>query len=120
MPGSCTSTESPLPYTKPTHEGARSQGGQLDLHEHNGQLALQKAGLLEKYRSIIHVGGVEQRVVDQDGMLLAELPDGGSMGSPEALRGDICRILLASLPDGTVRWGKKLQIGHSSRRGGMS
>lgn len=91
------------------HEGARSQGGQLDLHEHNGQLALQKAGLLEEYRSIIHVGGAGQRVVDQNGMVLAELPDDGSMGSPEALRGDIRRILLASLPDGTVQWGKKLQ-----------
>ena len=91
------------------HEGARSQGGQLDLHEHNGQLALQKAGLLEEYRSIIHVGGAEQRVVDQDGTVLAELPDDGSMSSPEALRGDIRRILLASLPDGTVQRGKKLQ-----------
>jgi 2-polyprenyl-6-methoxyphenol hydroxylase-like FAD-dependent oxidoreductase len=88
---------------------ARTQGGQLDLHEHNGQLALAKAGLMGEYRSIIHVGGAAQRVIGQDGTVLAELPDDGSMASPEARRGDIRRILLESLPAGTVQWGKKLQ-----------
>ncbi|QZQ53643.1 MULTISPECIES: NAD(P)/FAD-dependent oxidoreductase [unclassified Curtobacterium] len=89
--------------------GARSQGGQLDLHEHNGQLALQEAGLMNEYRSIIHVGGAGQRVLDRNATLLADLPDDGSMASPEARRGDIRRILLESLPDGTVQWGKKLR-----------
>ena len=88
---------------------ARTQGGQLDLHEHNGQLALQQAGLTQEYRSIIHSGGGAQRVLDQRGATLAELPDDGSMARPEALRGDIRRILLESLPDGTVQWGKKLR-----------
>ena len=36
---------------------ARTQGGQLDLHEHNGQRALEVAGLTQAYRSIIHEGG---------------------------------------------------------------
>ena len=96
-------------YDADANEGARTQGGQLDLHEHNGQLALQKAGLMDEYRSIIHLGGAEQRVLDQDGALLAELPDDGSMGSPEARRGDTRRILLESLPDQMMQWGKKLQ-----------
>ena len=87
---------------------SRSQGGQLDLHEHNGQLALAMAGLTAEYRGIVHEGGAAQRVVDQHAAVLAELPDDGSMRSPEALRGDIRRILLDSLPDGTVQWGKKL------------
>ncbi|WP_134765153.1 NAD(P)/FAD-dependent oxidoreductase [Nocardioides sp. 1609] len=87
---------------------SRSQGGQLDLHEHNGQLALQKANLMEEFRAIIHRGGGAQRVLARDGSVLAELPDDGSMSSPEALRGDIRRILLESLPEGTVQWGKKL------------
>ena len=30
------------------------------------------------------------------------------MEKPEALRGEIRRILLESLPDGMVQWGKKL------------
>jgi 2-polyprenyl-6-methoxyphenol hydroxylase-like FAD-dependent oxidoreductase len=86
---------------------ARTQGGQLDLHEHNGQLALAMADLTREFRSIIHEGGAAQRVLDRHGAVLADKPDDGSTGSPEALRGDIRRILLDSLPTGTVRWGKK-------------
>jgi len=86
----------------------RAQGGQLDLHEHNGQLALHLAGLDEEYRSIVHRGGAAQRVCDRHAVVLGDVPDDGSMSKPEALRGDIRRILLDSLPRGTVRWGKKL------------
>ena len=95
-------------YDADVSPDARTQGGQLDLHEHNGQLALKMAGLTEAYRSIIHWGGAAQRVLSTTGDVLAELPDDGSMSSPEALRGDIRRILLESLPAGTVQWGKKL------------
>ena len=87
---------------------ARAQGGQLDLHEHNGQRALAIAGLTPEFRAIIHAGGGAQRVLDQQGTVLAEVPDDGSMARPEALRGDIRRILLESLPAGTVQWDKKL------------
>jgi 2-polyprenyl-6-methoxyphenol hydroxylase-like FAD-dependent oxidoreductase len=96
---------------------ARTQGGQLDLHEHNGQRALEIAGLTQEYRSIIHAGGGAQRVLDQQGAVLAELPDDGSMARPEALRGDIRRILLESLPAGTVQWGKKLVSATSTEKG---
>ncbi|GAA2708210.1 FAD-dependent oxidoreductase [Actinoplanes palleronii] len=95
-------------YDAETSAGARTQGGQLDLHEHNGQLAIAIAGLTEEYRGIIHHGGGAQRVLDRHATVLAELPDDGTMTRPEALRGDIRRILLESLPAGTVRWGKKL------------
>lgn len=86
---------------------ARTQGGQLDLHEHNGQAALEVAGLTEEFRAIVNKGGAAQRVLDQQGRVLAEAPDDGSMEKPEALRGEIRRILLESLPAGTVQWGKK-------------
>ena len=87
---------------------ARTQGGQLDLHEHNGQLALHIAGLDEEYRAILHAGGAAQRVSDRHGTVLGDVPDDGSGAKPEALRGDIRRILLDSLPAGTVQWGKKV------------
>src|SRR5690349_17583556 len=87
---------------------ARTQGGRLDLHEHNGQHALAIAGLTREYRAIIHAGGGAQRILDPQGRVLAEVPDDGSMARPEALRGDIRRILLESLPAGTVEWGRKL------------
>jgi 2-polyprenyl-6-methoxyphenol hydroxylase-like FAD-dependent oxidoreductase len=87
---------------------ARTQGGQLDLHEHNGQAALQIAGLTEEFRVIINPGAAASRIMGEDGTVLAEAPDDGSMDKPEALRGEIRRILLESLPEETVQWGKKL------------
>ena len=104
-------------YDADASERARSQGGQLDLHEHNGQLALEIAGLTQEYRSIIHRGGGAQRVLDPHGTVLADLPDDGSLARPEALRGDIRRMLLESLPPGTVQWGKKLRTATSSGGG---
>lgn len=94
-------------YDADASEHARTQGGQLDLHEHNGQAALEIAGLTEQFHAIINPGGAAMRVLDQDGTVLGEAPDDGSMQKPEALRGEIRRILLESLPTGTVQWGKK-------------
>lgn len=87
----------------------RVQGGQLDIHAHNGQLALEAAGLTDAFRSIIHHGAEAARVLDPHGIVLLEQPDDGSGQRPEVLRGDLRRILLDSLPEGTVQWGKKLQ-----------
>jgi 2-polyprenyl-6-methoxyphenol hydroxylase-like FAD-dependent oxidoreductase len=87
---------------------ARTQGGQLDLHEHNGQVALEMAGLTEEFHAIIHEGAEANRILDPRGTVLFEEPDHGTRGRPEALRGDLRQILLDSLPAGTVQWGKKL------------
>ena len=46
---------------------ARTQGGQLDLHEHNGQVALAAADLTEEFRAIIHEGAEATRVLDPQG-----------------------------------------------------
>src|SRR4051812_40087379 len=70
-------------YDADASAGARTQGGQLDLHEHNGQRALAIAGLTREYRAIIHAGGGAQRVLDQRGTVLAEVPDDGSLARPE-------------------------------------
>lgn len=95
-------------YEGEASPSVRTQGGQLDLHEHTGQRALDIAGLTEQYRGIIHRGGGARRVYDTRGNVLVEVPDDGSMTRPEALRGDIRRILLESLPDDAVQWGRKL------------
>jgi 2-polyprenyl-6-methoxyphenol hydroxylase-like FAD-dependent oxidoreductase len=87
---------------------ARTQGGQLDIHQHNGQIALEAAGLTAEFHAIIHAGGEATRVLDQHGKVLLDQSDDGTRGRPEVLRGDLRRILLDSLPDGTVQWGRKV------------
>jgi len=87
---------------------SRTQGGQLDIHDYNGQLALEAAGLTDEFRAIIREGGEASRVLDQHGTVLLDEPDDGTGGRPEVLRGDLRRILLDSLPAETIQWGKKL------------
>ncbi len=86
----------------------RTQGGQLDIHENNGQLALEAAGLIDEFRAIIHEGGEASRMLDQHGMVLFEDPDDGQAGRPEVLRGDLRQILVGSLPDEMIQWGRKV------------
>src|SRR5713101_5429410 len=67
----------------------RTQGGQLDLHEHDGQLALEAAGLTDEFRAIIHKGGEATRVLDQHGRSCSTNP---TTALADALRcfGAIC------------------------------
>jgi 2-polyprenyl-6-methoxyphenol hydroxylase-like FAD-dependent oxidoreductase len=95
-------------YEAEPSEDARTQGGQLDIHENNGQPALAAAGLTKEFRAIIHQGGQATRMLDPHGTVLLDEPDDGTGGRPEVLRGDLRRILLESLPAEAVRWGKKL------------
>jgi 2-polyprenyl-6-methoxyphenol hydroxylase-like FAD-dependent oxidoreductase len=87
---------------------ARTQGGMLDIHDDSGQLALRDAGLFDQFSGLIHAGGQASRTLDQHGEVLIEEPDDGTGGRPEVHRGALRRILLDSLPAGTIRWGKKL------------
>ncbi|MTD55567.1 FAD-dependent oxidoreductase [Amycolatopsis pithecellobii] len=87
---------------------ARTQGGQLDIHEYNGQVALEAAGLTAEFRAIIHEGAEASRILDPGGAVLFAEPDDGTGGRPEVLRGELRRVLLDSLPEGTVQWGRKL------------
>ncbi|QEU89941.1 FAD-dependent oxidoreductase [Streptomyces kanamyceticus] len=86
----------------------RAQGGMLDIHERNGQLALETADLMDEFRGIILAGRQAIRVLDRDGTVLFEKGDDGTGASPEVQRGELRQILLDALPDGTVRWGHKV------------
>ncbi|MFE9635746.1 FAD-dependent oxidoreductase [Streptomyces sp. NPDC006463] len=86
---------------------ARPQGGMLDIHDYNGQLALKEAGLMDEFHAIVLEGREAMRVLDPDGTVLLDKADDGTGGRPEAQRSELRRILIDSLPAGTVRWGRK-------------
>jgi 2-polyprenyl-6-methoxyphenol hydroxylase-like FAD-dependent oxidoreductase len=87
---------------------ARLQGGMLDIHDHNGQLALEAAGLTEEFRGLILEGRQAMRILDRDGTVLFEEHDDGTGGRPEVQRGELRQLLLDALPADTVRWDHKV------------
>src|SRR5580700_8156203 len=104
-------------YEAEASADARGQGGLLDIHEYNGQPALKAAGLFEEFRKLIQAEAESQCVLDKDAKVLLFQPDKGNGGRPEVPRGDLRRILLESLPAGTVRWGHKTTAVSSLGRG---
>ncbi|MBB2158056.1 FAD-dependent monooxygenase [Gluconacetobacter diazotrophicus] len=95
-------------YEAEASPNVRTQGGQLDIHDYNGQLALKAADLFDEFTAIIHAGGEATRVLDKYGTVLLDEPDDGTGNRPEVQRGDLRRILLNSLPADTIRWGHRL------------
>ncbi|MFD9896004.1 FAD-dependent oxidoreductase [Amycolatopsis sp. NPDC059027] len=89
---------------------SRNQGGSLDLHEEDGQLALREAGLLDEFFALARFEGQEMRMLDTTGRILARhLPEEGEMIAPEIDRGQLRDLLLRSLAPGTVHWGRTLE-----------
>jgi 2-polyprenyl-6-methoxyphenol hydroxylase-like FAD-dependent oxidoreductase len=95
-------------YEAETSTTARAQGGMLDIHDYNGQVALEKAELTNEFRSIVLEGRESLRVADYDGTVIYDAPDDGTGRNPEVLRGALRQMLLDSLPEGTVRFGHRV------------
>ncbi|MER5479441.1 NAD(P)/FAD-dependent oxidoreductase [Streptomyces sp. NPDC002734] len=89
---------------------ARDQGGSLDLHADNGQIALREAGLLERFFELARPEGQEMRQLDPSGALtFHRMPEAGELFKPEIDRGQLRDMLLDSLHPGTVRWGRGVE-----------
>ncbi|MGY3061784.1 2-polyprenyl-6-methoxyphenol hydroxylase-like FAD-dependent oxidoreductase [Streptomyces sp. TE3672] len=93
-------------YEAEASPAARAQGGMLDIHDYNGQHALQAAGPMAQFRAIVLDGRQAMSVLGQDGSVLFEKADDGTDGRPEAQRADLRQIPLAALPHDIVRWGR--------------
>ena len=96
---------------------ARTQGGQLDIHDFNGQAALEQCQLMDEFRSIINMGAEAMRFLDSAGELVGEIPDNGELANPEVLRGELRRILVESLPESAIHWGHKVASVHGRGTG---
>ncbi|BBA96039.1 putative monooxygenase [Actinacidiphila reveromycinica] len=96
-------------HDRAPHADSRDQGGTLDLHADNGQIALREAGLLDAFFALARPEGQEMRRLDLSGALLDHhLPEDGDLFKPEIDRGQLRDLLLESLRPGTVRWGHAL------------
>jgi 2-polyprenyl-6-methoxyphenol hydroxylase-like FAD-dependent oxidoreductase len=92
-------------FDRDADEQARNQGGSLDLHADDGQLALREAGLLGEFFRMARFEGQEMRQLGTNGTVEARmLPDEGESSAPEIDRGQLRHMLLESLEPGTVQW----------------
>ncbi|MER6143987.1 NAD(P)/FAD-dependent oxidoreductase [Streptomyces sparsogenes] len=95
-------------YERETSRTARSQGGMLDLHTDSGQRAMREAGLEAEFRAIARREGQDMRLLDPAGTLLLQedTPDDAPLDRPEVDRADLRNVLLDSLPETAVVWGR--------------
>lgn len=87
---------------------ARPQGGCLDLHTESGRRAMYEAGLGAEFERIARPEGEDHRILDHTGTVLVDHESAGTDERPEVDRADLRRVLLDSLPAGTVTWGRRL------------
>ncbi|MER5397995.1 NAD(P)/FAD-dependent oxidoreductase [Streptomyces sp. NPDC002599] len=106
-------------YDRETGPEARNQGGTLDLHEDNGQIALREAGLLDDFFSLSRAEGQEMRRLDHltGAIGFHHVPREGERFKPEIDRGQLRDLLLNSLQPHTVRWGHTLRSVDGSSQG---
>jgi len=87
----------------------RAQGGSLDLHDDGGQIALQRAGLLDAFRAIARHEDQENRNIDPwSGAPMEWLHEDGNADRPEIDRGELRNLLLGALPTSVVKWDCRL------------
>ncbi|MFI9564059.1 FAD-dependent oxidoreductase [Streptomyces rishiriensis] len=96
-------------YERESSRDARGQGGMLDIH--SGQRALREAGLIDEFSAIARGEGQDMRLLEPDGTLLLQedTPDDAPLERPEVDRADLRNLLLDSLPEDAVHWGRAFE-----------
>ena len=96
-----------------------SSSGTLDIHRDLGQVALEAAGLLEKFQSIARYD-VPIKIVDAQGTIHADIPADGNTDKPEIDRKDLRTLLLSSIPVDRIRWGCSVRRVQKENGGSVS
>ncbi|GAA2298694.1 NAD(P)/FAD-dependent oxidoreductase [Nonomuraea roseoviolacea subsp. roseoviolacea] len=107
-------------YEREPSRAARGQGGMLDLHVDSGQRALREAGLEAEFHAIARREGQDMRLLDHTGALLLQedTPDDAPLARPEVDRADLRDVLLDSLPEDAVVWGRAFRNATPRPEGG--
>ena len=89
---------------------SRDQGGTLDLHPDDGQLALMRAGLLDEFLALARHEDQEQRLRDfaTGNILHEDIPKPGEGTRPEIDRSALRELMLSRLDPGLIRWGARI------------
>ncbi|WP_431260873.1 FAD-dependent oxidoreductase [Roseateles chitinivorans] len=95
-------------FEQESDASARTQGGSLDLHPDGGQLALARAGLLEAFLQYARHEDQGMRAMEPTGKVLFDRVDAHGGDRPEIDRKLLRDLLLQSLPEGMVRWDRRL------------
>lgn len=98
-----------------TSINVRVQGGTLDLREGSGLDAIEAAGLYSEFLKYARYDGESLKIMDKN--LFSWLSVGGRSnegkkmrgGRPEIDRLQLRKLLIDSLPNGMIVWGKRLQ-----------
>jgi len=95
-------------YERDENEFTRIKGGTLDIHNDYGQIALEKAGLLEEFYKRSRPTGERSANMHAE-ILMNEFPDKEHLyDRPEIDRNDLRKLLLENLDPDTVVWNSKL------------
>lgn len=88
-------------------------GGTLDLHTSTGLAAVRKCGLWDSFLKYARYDGDEKIIADKNATVLVHIGGGKKSGIqgdvPEIDRERLKEILLESVPEECVRWGRKLR-----------
>lgn len=100
-------------------EAARG-GGSLDLGSGTGQMVLEEAGLLEKFKPLARYQDQAFRMLDKHADLIFKKPIGDEDNRPEIDRRALRRLLLDSVPQEKVKWNARVESLRRDADGSMA